>query len=138
MGVDCSTCCTTAEENKSEINDVNNEQKNVRPGQQKFSGTTQSTYATNSTSPGNATKVSFLSLQRAPGSLTIFVQKGGKGGIINTKRSKQDDMLMLTRVQALIRGYLQRKKYKIMKLTSEVQSKYFKVDEAEETLGGQF
>jgi hypothetical protein len=47
-------------------------------------------------------------------------------------------MIMLTRVQALIRGYLQRKKYKIMKLTSEVQSKYFKGDEAQETLSGQF
>jgi len=47
-------------------------------------------------------------------------------------------MQTLIRVQALIRGYLQRKKYKIMKLTSEVQSKYFKVDEAIETLGGQF
>jgi hypothetical protein len=45
-------------------------------------------------------------------------------------------MMMLTRVQALIRGFLQRKKYKIMKLTSEVQSKYFKTDEAFETLGG--
>lgn len=80
MGADCSTCCTTAEENKSEINDVNNEQKNIRPGQQKFTGTTQSTYTTNATSPGNASKVSWIFIDEIS-SLTIFGQKGGRAGV---------------------------------------------------------
>lgn len=40
--------------------------------------------------------------------------------------------------QALIRGYLQRRKYKILKLNCEVQSKYFKSDEAKETLSGTY
>lgn len=35
MGVDCSTCCTTAEEGKSEINDVNNDNIRVAPNLQK-------------------------------------------------------------------------------------------------------
>lgn len=47
-------------------------------------------------------------------------------------------MRMLTRVQACVRGFLQRKKYKIMKLTSEVASKYFKAEEAKETLKGEY
>ena len=45
---------------------------------------------------------------------------------------------MLVRVQALVRGFLMRRKYKILKMTSEVQSKYFKSDEAKETLHGDF
>ncbi len=45
---------------------------------------------------------------------------------------------MLMRVQARVRGYLQRKKYKIMKITSEVASKYFKAEEAKETLKGEY
>jgi len=36
----------------------------------------------------------------------------------------------------MVRGFLQRRKYRIMKLTSEVQSKYFKSEEAKETLQG--
>lgn len=45
---------------------------------------------------------------------------------------------MICKVQALIRGFLQRRKYRIQKMTSEVQSKYFKSDEAKETLNGMF
>ena len=41
-------------------------------------------------------------------------------------------------VQATIRGFLQRRKYRIQKMTSEVQSKYFKSDEAKETLVGMY
>lgn len=37
-----------------------------------------------------------------------------------------------------MRGHLQRRKYKIMKLSSEVTSKYFKADEAKETLTGEY
>ena len=47
-------------------------------------------------------------------------------------------MALLVRVQSMVRGYLQRRKYRIMRLTSEVQSKYFKADEAKETLNGEF
>ena len=44
----------------------------------------------------------------------------------------------IIQVQSLIRGFLQRRKYRIMKLTCEVQSKYFKGDEAKETLQGEY
>lgn len=50
----------------------------------------------------------------------------------------EENMLRIVRVQSLIRGFLQRRKYRIMKLTCEVQSKYFKSDEAKETLGGTY
>ena len=45
-------------------------------------------------------------------------------------------MVKLVTVQSLVRGFLQRKKYRVQKMTSEVQSKYFKSDEARETLDG--
>lgn len=47
-------------------------------------------------------------------------------------------MMKVIAAQALIRGFLQRRKYRIMKMTCEVQSKYFKSDEAKETLGGTY
>ena len=50
----------------------------------------------------------------------------------------EENLLKIVRVQSLIRGFLQRRKYRIMKLTCEVQSKYFKSDEARETLGGTY
>lgn len=46
-------------------------------------------------------------------------------------------MDMLIRVQSLVRGFLQRRKYRIMKLSMEVSHKYFKVEEAQETLSGE-
>ena len=46
--------------------------------------------------------------------------------------------MTLIRVQSLVRGFLQRRKYRILKMTSEVQSKYFKSDEARETLDGAY
>ena len=50
----------------------------------------------------------------------------------------QENLHKIVRVQSLIRGFLQRRKYRIMKLTCEVQSKYFKSDEAKETLNGAY
>lgn len=47
-------------------------------------------------------------------------------------------MEMLIRVQAIIRGYLQRRKYRIQKVASDMASKYFKAEEALETLTGNF
>lgn len=38
----------------------------------------------------------------------------------------------------MVRGFLQRRKYKIMRMSSEVASKYFKPEEAKETLTGYF
>ena len=46
--------------------------------------------------------------------------------------------MTVVRVQSLVRGFLERRKYRIMKMTSEVQSKYFKSDEARETLDGAY
>lgn len=47
-------------------------------------------------------------------------------------------MQMLTRLQAVVRGYLQRRKYRIQKVASDMASKYFKAEEALETLTGNY
>lgn len=47
-------------------------------------------------------------------------------------------MSTLIRVQALVRGFLERRRYRVRKLSAEVTSKYFKHDEAKETLTGMF
>jgi len=41
---------------------------------------------------------------------------------------------MLTRVQALVRAFLQRKKYRIQRISIDKKAKYFKVEESRETL----
>lgn len=45
---------------------------------------------------------------------------------------------MITRVQALIRGFLQRRKYKVKQLNFDKKTKYFKADENKETLAGTY
>lgn len=45
---------------------------------------------------------------------------------------------MIIRVQALIRGYLQRRRYRIVKFTYDQATKYFKSEEGRETLDGFF
>ena len=47
-------------------------------------------------------------------------------------------LMTIIRVQSLVRGWMQRRKYRVQKMAAEVQSKYFKSDEAKETLGGAF
>lgn len=47
-------------------------------------------------------------------------------------------MMKVIQVQSLIRGFLERRRYRVMKLTCEVQSKYFKSDEGRETLRGPY
>jgi hypothetical protein len=46
MGETCSTCCTTAEEGKGEINDVNNEQNKKTITNQKYAKTNGQTKPT--------------------------------------------------------------------------------------------
>ena len=41
-----------------------------------------------------------------------------------------DDLMVIIRVQSLVRGFLQRRQYRIQKLYSEGASKYFKTEEA--------
>jgi hypothetical protein len=47
-------------------------------------------------------------------------------------------MEMIVRVQAMVRGFLQRRKYQVQKMQAEVASKYFKAEEAAETLKGDY
>lgn len=42
--------------------------------------------------------------------------------------------MLITRIQALVRGWLDRRKYRIIAMTTQVQTRYFKKDEAMETL----
>ena len=46
--------------------------------------------------------------------------------------------MKVVQVQSIIRGFLERRRYRVMKLTCEVQSKYFKSDEGRETLRGPY
>lgn len=59
-------------------------------------------------------------------------------GSIRRNQGADQKLMTIVRVQSLIRGFLQRRKYRILKLTCEVQSKYFKSDEAKETLNGAY
>jgi len=45
---------------------------------------------------------------------------------------------VIIHAQALIRGWLQRRKYRTAKSNYEMATKYFKSDEGKETLGGAF
>ena len=45
-------------------------------------------------------------------------------------------MMLLIRVQALVRGYLERRRYRIKRSANIDSNKYFKPDEANETLTG--
>ena len=45
-----------------------------------------------------------------------------------------DEMMQLIRVQSLVRGFLERRKYRIRLMEIEGSSKYFKLEEAKETL----
>ena len=49
-----------------------------------------------------------------------------------------DDTRKIILVQSLIRGFLERRRYRVKKLNLKIQSKYFKSDEGKETLNGLF
>ena len=70
----------------------------------------------------------------------LFNLVQANGSLRRDRRVKvaDENLMRIIRVQSLIRGFLQRRKYRIMKLTCEVQSKYFKSDEAKETLSGTY
>ena len=48
-----------------------------------------------------------------------------------------NDMIRLVRVQAMVRGFLQRRRYKFDRMYSDNTSRYFKQEEAQETLTDQ-
>ena len=45
-----------------------------------------------------------------------------------------NEMIRLVRVQAMVRGFLQRRRYKFDRMYSDNTSRYFKQEEAQETL----
>lgn len=47
-----------------------------------------------------------------------------------------EEMLILIRVQSLIRGWIQRRKYKVQQISNLNSSQYFKQSEAKETFTG--
>ena len=53
-----------------------------------------------------------------------------------TPARMNEDMMRLIRVQSLVRGFLQRRQYRIRKSHNQGTSKYFQQDEGNETLGG--
>ena len=59
------------------------------------------------------------------------------GGDDETKML-EDNVDMVIRVQTMIRRFLARRKYKLVQSTNKGMSKYFKAEEARETLGGQY
>ena len=48
-----------------------------------------------------------------------------------------NEMMMLIRVQAAVRGFIERRKYRIQKIYSQNSSRYFRPEEAKETLTDQ-
>jgi hypothetical protein len=42
--------------------------------------------------------------------------------------------VLITRIQGLVRGWLDRRKYRVLAMATQVQTRYFKKDEAMETL----
>lgn len=118
MGADCSTCCTTADESKQELND-----DQPKPSYQ---------YKTIKTVPSTENDQHINFVQKNQNQRLLDVQQ-------QTKKTKvKDDMEMLVRLQAVVRGYLQRRKYRIQKIASDMASKYFKAEEALETLTGKY
>ena len=49
-------------------------------------------------------------------------------------RTQVDEMMQLIRVQSIVRGFLERRKYRVKLMDIEDSSKYFKLEEAKETL----
>ena len=49
-------------------------------------------------------------------------------------KDKWDETYMITKIQALVRAYLQRRKYKVQQVVVDLKTKYFKLEEAKETL----
>ena len=49
-----------------------------------------------------------------------------------------NEIMLLIRVQAQVRGFLERRRYRIQKAYNENSSRYFKAEEAQETLTDQF
>lgn len=117
MGNTCTTCCTSADEQQSEINDV-----------EKVKIVQNSKY----TSQNNPDDQQVSSTFQNPYSLCE--QKTKTNAKAPVKRSEQSDLDMLIKVQALVRGFIQRRKYRVLQLTVDGASKYFKVDEAHETV----
>lgn len=64
--------------------------------------------------------------------------KVNQPGDINIKSQTVEDLAAITRVQAMVRRFLQRRKYLIKKNTYNRAIKYFKEEESKETLKGTF
>ena len=52
------------------------------------------------------------------------------------RQGATSDVRKIIQVQSLIRGFLERRRYRVKKLNLKIQSKYFKSDEGKETLNG--
>ena len=121
MGNECTACCNIAEEGKQELNDDSDSK--VAPGYQ--------SYGLISTSKGSSTRSEVGRLPSREFNSSSASYKRDRGSLL-----KEENLAKIIQVQALVKGFLQRRRYRIMKLTCEVQSKYFKSEEAKETLEG--
>ena len=50
----------------------------------------------------------------------------------------EDNIAMVVRVQAMIRGWSERRKYRVLKSNYQNSVKYFKLEESQETLQGKY
>jgi len=44
---------------------------------------------------------------------------------------------MISKIQALVRAYLQRRKYRVQQMVVDMKTKYFKLEESRETLSNE-
>ena len=56
---------------------------------------------------------------------------------VKANRNLNDNSKTIIKLQALVRGYLQKRKYKVQQMVVDLKTKYFKLEESRETLSPQ-
>ena len=107
---DCSTCCGNEKESGFEIK----QDLHRNPSATRIRGR------------NNSVDVSYVSEASRE-----YIDKYG-----NPQQTSIESMMTIIRVQSLMRGFLQRRAYRVQKFRNEGTTKYFKEQESNETLGG--
>ena len=128
MGADCASCISEFEK-KNELNhDPLDGQSPIHTPQQRTIQNNETPYF-NPTPSSTPYKVDGLASESYQTEADGHQQR---------QKTDTDNIITLIRVQALIRGFIQRRRFRIQRQIMQGQSKYFKTEEANETLKGVF